>query len=55
MTNNEAIETIKLAISEVEWELRDECIDYKKQGHCEWTDCRECHYQNICDEWESEY
>ena len=35
--------------------IRDECIDYKKQGHCEWTDCRECHYQNICDEWESEY
>ena len=49
---------VDITIEEYEYklaELRDECIDYKKQGHCEWTDCRECHYQNICDEWESEY
>ena len=31
-------------------ELRDKCIKYKEDGCC--TDCRECDYQNICEEWE---
>lgn len=31
--------------------LDKEWKEYKKQGHCEWTDCRECHYQSVCDEW----
>ena len=32
-------------------ELRDKCIKYKKDGCCKYTDCRECDYQNVCDEW----
>lgn len=31
-------------------ELRDKCIKYKKDGCCKYTDCRECDYQNVCDE-----
>ena len=31
--------------------LDKEWQEYKEQGHCEWTNCRECHYQNVCDEW----
>lgn len=33
-------------------ELRDKCIKYKEDGCCKYTDCRECDYQNICEEWE---
>lgn len=31
-------------------ELRDKCIKYKEDGCCKYTDCRECDYQNICEE-----
>ena len=34
--------------------LDKECQKYKEQGHCEWTDCRECDYQNVCEECEVE-
>ncbi len=31
--------------------LDKEWQEYKEKGFCEWTDCRECRYQSICDEW----
>ena len=30
--------------------LDKEWQEYKEKGFCEWQDCRECHYQSICDE-----
>jgi len=24
---------------------------YRESGACKYTDCRECDYQNVCDEW----
>ena len=47
-----------MSIDDYEYELaeqRDKCINYKKQGCCEYTDCNECDYLIVCDEWESEY
>ena len=32
--------------------LRDKYIKYKKDGYCKYTDCRECDYQSVCEEWE---
>lgn len=30
--------------------LDKEWQEYKEKGFCEWTDCRECDYQNVCEE-----
>jgi hypothetical protein len=31
-------------------ELRDKCITYREHGNYQYTDCKECDYQNVCEE-----